>query len=99
VFDQVVTPSIVEITCLPRHERRLFRLVSAYAGSLPGGLQANSNLATHYILGMHYVWSLSSSGAESDWRPSGSLATRDRNRPGDQQASTRIQVPAPNGLI
>ena len=37
VFDQVVEPLITEITCLRSHELRLFHLVSAHIGSLPGG--------------------------------------------------------------
>ena len=36
-FDQVVEPLITEITCLRSHELRLFHLVSAHIGSLPGG--------------------------------------------------------------
>jgi hypothetical protein len=39
-FDQVVEPLITEITCLRSHELRLFHLVSAYIGSLPGGTTA-----------------------------------------------------------
>ena len=35
--DQVVTPSMPAITCLPSHEPRLFRLVSSYASSLAEG--------------------------------------------------------------
>jgi hypothetical protein len=38
-FNQVVEPLITEITCLRSHELRLFHLVSAYIGSLPGELR------------------------------------------------------------